>query len=474
MHSHPAHSNKGASAHSVHSHAHCTLNHHYFKLCKEMRNLLDTKISVYANVFATENQVCSLHDFLTDGSVKQQIDAIRQEADKAKRDAAKKMLPAATISGVFRGGHKAENLLQHSGLICIDVDAKDNPHITDWQTFKRQIATLKCVLWAALSASGRGVFLIIPIPPCDAKKHRLYFQSLALAFEKSGVKIDNNCSDICRLRGASYDDNAYINPHAEIFTKLPPSPKKPIAAAKMRHNGITDTRTTVGKVQECVRLVCAHKIDLTNGYSEWLKVGMALADLGESGREYFHLVSAQSASYNAAECDKKYSEILRSRRGAVNVGTFFHMCAAHGIKPQLSRTSSPATFTPIMATSSTPATTRATPSTTRAAPSPSSAATTPSRETPPITSPTRATTAAIPREPSEATVETWRRMLAEGSKAACSIPTPTATPPPATVTIVTAYSPTHTLEHIKLRHPAVGQLVDAFELGDVDDLDEPF
>lgn len=333
-----------------------------------MINYLDTPISVFDNVFAAEkSQVCRLRDFLCKDGIKHQIDAIRKESDKAKRDAMKRQLPVATISGVFARGHSASDMVEHSGLMCIDVDAQDNPHINDWEAFKKQVGQLPYVLYAGLSSSGRGVFVIMRIPKCDAKKHGLFFDLLQKAFARCGVTIDSHCRDVNRLRFASYDDNAYINENAEVYSTLPPVPKRLPKHAQMRSNAIIDTRTTIGKVEECVRLVCAHKIDMTNSYDEWLRLGMALADLGESGRTFFHDISQWNAKYTPEECDAKFSQLLRTRRGAVNIGTFFHICADHGIKPM----------------------------------------------------PPTGKKQTITREPSPATVATWRRMLAEGSRAAC-------------------------------------------------------
>src|SRR5690606_19168268 len=70
----------------------------------------------------------SVTDFINKikyGSWKNLIDPIRAETDKNKRSLLKRNLPAATVSGVFEE-RKEDLLLEHSGLIQIDVDNYTN------------------------------------------------------------------------------------------------------------------------------------------------------------------------------------------------------------------------------------------------------------------------------------------------------------------------------------------------------------
>lgn len=303
-----------------------------------MEDLLHRKISIYDNYFSNEPHISTLGNFLFDDSIRQKVDAIRKVDNKSIRDEMKKKLPCATISGIFKGGHSGENLVEHSGLLCIDIDAKDNPHITDWGLFKQQISAIRCVAFAALSVSARGVFLIILIPKCGVETHKRYFLALEEAFRKCGVKIDKNCKDISRLRGASYDDNYYFNPDATTFTNLPQPKPQPKPTAKMACNFDNDPLSTLGKVESCVSKICENKIDITNDYNDWIGIGFSLADLGEQGRKYFHAVSQFYQRYDIRKCDQQFDECLRSRKGKIHIGTFFHICKDYGIIPTPSPT----------------------------------------------------------------------------------------------------------------------------------------
>ena len=94
-----------------------------------MENLFDTKISFYENVADNVGTEISLRDFLFCDQYKEQIEHIRSIADEEQQKSLKKKLPQATISGTFAPTRKAENLMTHSNLLCIDIDRKDNPDV---------------------------------------------------------------------------------------------------------------------------------------------------------------------------------------------------------------------------------------------------------------------------------------------------------------------------------------------------------
>ena len=88
------------------------------------------RFSMFRSLADTSPQTVTLADlrmFISEGMCAELVDRIRAEPDKARRSELKRGLPCVTISGEFAGGHKAEHLVRHSGLICVDFDAADNP-----------------------------------------------------------------------------------------------------------------------------------------------------------------------------------------------------------------------------------------------------------------------------------------------------------------------------------------------------------
>lgn len=289
-------------------------------------DIFQTHISVYNGVTDNTGTRMPLGTFLFCKEYKDDILRLRAVFDKEKRNALKRSLPQATISGVFSPTRAKNNLSQHSGLICVDIDAKDNPDILDWETLKQDLSVLPQIAYCALSVSGKGLFLVIPLR--YPEKHLQQFRQLQIDFRKMGIMIDSACSDITRLRCLSYDEHPIINENATLY--------EGVYVEKPKHKSfptcfIYEGENTSAEVVVCCRKIHQCGIDITASYDDWLKVGCALATLGESGRSLFHICSQQNAKYNAAKTDKMFTDLLRRNYQQVNIGTFFWMCKQHGI-----------------------------------------------------------------------------------------------------------------------------------------------
>lgn len=289
-------------------------------------DIFQTHISVYNGVTDNTGTRMPLGTFLFCKEYKDDILRLRAVFDKEKRNALKRSLPQATISGVFSPTRAKNNLSQHSGLICVDIDAKDNPDILDWETLKQDLSVLPQIAYCALSVSGKGLFLVIPLR--YPEKHLQQFRQLQIDFRKMGIMIDSACSDITRLRCLSYDEHPIINENATLY--------EGVYVEKPKHKSfptcfIYEGENTSAEVAVCCRKIQQCGIDITASYDDWLKVGCALATLGESGRSLFHICSRQNAKYNAAKTDKMFTDLLRRNYQQVNIGTFFWMSKQHGI-----------------------------------------------------------------------------------------------------------------------------------------------
>ena len=98
------------------------------------------------------------------------------------------------------------------------------------------------------------------------------------------------------------------------------------------NEGTTPSDTST-RVQSLIAQLQATHTDITSGYTEWLKVGFAIAsEFGEAGRRYFHDISALYTGYDATECDKKYDECLKSDNGRTNISTLFYLAEQQGVK----------------------------------------------------------------------------------------------------------------------------------------------
>jgi len=271
------------------------------------------------------------------------IKYIRSVTDDEIRKNLKSQLPAITPSGIF-GIRQADMIEEYSGIICVDIDGKENKSIVDFEVLKRQLSQIPYIMYCGLSVSGKGLFCLIPI--AYPQKHKQHFKALERDFKALGITVDKSCSDICRLRGYSYDKEAYINQNtctyeACIETSLViPSPKGNIPQKQYvpdKSSFIPETKTggtpnnsdllnysidnlkvlvTSKKddIQNLIEKIEDQKIDITEENYDWFAIACILANIfGEEGRKLFHSVGQFYPRYTMEESNQKFSQCLQKR-----------------------------------------------------------------------------------------------------------------------------------------------------------------
>ena len=153
--------------------------------------------------------VVDVYRYLVGHYAKPQTDTLRSltspsEAKKYKAT----HFDYCTFSGLFRKRNEKE-LIQHSGLMCLDFD-----HVGNTDRFKEQLLKHDYFDTELMftSPSGDGVKWIIPI---DLKgwEHSRYFKAVANCIESTGLPpVDKSGSDVARSCFLPYDPQAYINP----------------------------------------------------------------------------------------------------------------------------------------------------------------------------------------------------------------------------------------------------------------------
>jgi hypothetical protein len=292
-----------------------------------MKNII---VSKFSNIRSTEPTNINLLDWLCDPSHKEFVSKIRKLSNKEEIKKLKSQLPSITPSGIFKV-RNANNLIKHSGLICIDVDSGDNPHLHDFSKVRDEIKKIKNVFFVALSVSGNGVFCLIPIK--YPEKHKEHFEALKIKFSNLGITIDKSCGDVSRLRIYSYDENAHINENATIFEQFIENKieKLPKRISPTIRNTQFNEKITLSKVMRLVTKLNDWSIDITENYNQWLQIGCAFAnEFGEEGRDIFHLVSQNHPKYHLGECDRFFTNCLE-RKYSYGIGTFFHWAEQYGL-----------------------------------------------------------------------------------------------------------------------------------------------
>lgn len=155
------------------------------------------------------------------GTYQPVIDTLRGIDDKDERTQFKaSSLYAFTISGRFHTWRKKENLIEHTNLLNIDIDAGANPNVTDWGQLRDLISKQNFIVSAFLSASGAGLSFVVRVLP---EEHHDCFLCIGYELEKNLIQIDRGVHDITRLRFTSYDPDIYINPDLEEIPYFRPT-----------------------------------------------------------------------------------------------------------------------------------------------------------------------------------------------------------------------------------------------------------
>ncbi len=269
----------------------------------------------------------SLFYFLTTGQYKyrEQIEEIRRCESERRRRALKSKLPAITPAGEF--SQRCNNgLLRYSGFVCIDIDGKDNPDISDFEAAKRSLAEFPGLAYAGLSVGGNGLYLLIRI--ATPENYAGHLNAITTDLYRRGIIADRSCKDIARLRGISFDPAPVLNPSAPAYTCIEDEQPEPIA-----HCPVPETSTdTARRVAAIVEIIETNGIDITEYYGDWFAIGQSLAaEFGEAGRGWFHTISAQSPKYRADACDRQYTRCMRAC-SRVSIATFFWYCKQYRIR----------------------------------------------------------------------------------------------------------------------------------------------
>ena len=196
--------------------------------------IFDVQVSAFTNYMDTESKAIPLAGWLTSSDYLEEQNHIRTMQHKVDRDILKAKLPAITPSALLvnrkQGLTDTERLIKHTGFMQIDIDYKDNIHLSPeyYNNLIEVLSSIDNIAYVGQSISGTGYYGLVPITQPD--KMNLHFVKFKeLIFKHYNIVLDKTKgSKITDLRGYSYTPNAYFNINAKPFNKLytPPAPCK--------------------------------------------------------------------------------------------------------------------------------------------------------------------------------------------------------------------------------------------------------
>lgn len=262
------------------------------------------------------SEVISLDDFLSGikyGKWRDNIEPIRKEIDKPKRDRLKRSLPSVTIGGVFKE-RTSDGLIEHSGFLCLDIDK-----------FNDRTALLQDKYTYALfsSTSGNGIAVVVRINPDKHKESYRWLENYY--FSNYGIAVDPAPKNVASLRYVSYDPDIYINTRSLLSKTKSETPRKIQSVPIILPDD---------QVGEMVQQVVSSRHNIAPDYDSYLRMGFAIASgFGESGRAYFHALSSVSEKYHSTQAEKQYDRCLDgASKSGISVGSFYWMLQNAGVK----------------------------------------------------------------------------------------------------------------------------------------------
>ncbi len=92
-------------------------------------------------------------------------------------------------------------------------------------------------------------------------------------------------------------------------------------------------------LERLTRAVEAARVDIAPTYKEYLALALAIAtDCGEAGRSHFHRICVYHSDYCYETADKFFTNLLKSNKGEVTLGSVFHLASQAGIQVKTENT----------------------------------------------------------------------------------------------------------------------------------------
>ena len=289
----------------------------------------------------------------------QRLRAMRQEfGSKAKKMPeyidTKKMLPGATLSGLFAlyeddslthpgqrvmVSRRESHLLQHTGWLAIDIDLADNIQLSNFENIRMVCRFRPEIGLLMRSCSGSGYFGLVKLAYPD--RHKEQFKALLKDYAAIGIMLDKACSNIGRVRFASWDDpeHIYINENVVPYKGLEGEQSQLVSLASRQtysshhenvgykeedNSNFWEQQRVQDRLIEVIvqELVGSHR-NITESYDEWVKAGWALRS-HPYGLHLFHQLSRCSSKYNEAQTNLKWQQLGNSK--TVTYNYLIHAC----------------------------------------------------------------------------------------------------------------------------------------------------
>ena len=274
-------------------------------------------------------------------------DGVGDEEIKPLRDWRKRekmRSPCIIPAGYYPQGHAASDKCEPTNLLCVDIDRKDNLHIStqEWGNLPADLLRStfgKYCVFVGESQSGwerGGYFVLVLLSGVDDFSTR--FAAVEKWFAAAGVKIDPAAKNINHCRAVSYQDNStragfctlpQVNAAAVPFgSKLRPKIEPPKYFAAKNYSGQDD----YSRAARACNYIHSHQVNICETFESWTKCAFALAAaFGMRGEDLFLQCASVSPKFNERENRRKYQNALQTHNGRTDVASFWYLLRAAGV-----------------------------------------------------------------------------------------------------------------------------------------------
>lgn len=297
--------------------------------------------------FDTDSIMVSMFEGATDATVKKDIsltevidmmgasvphpvvDIVRKLQPGKLRNEQKKRLPAFTISGTYEGKRSKGTFKQHSGVICIDIDGKENPALEDpdkFQDIKDDLINDQFSMAVFTTPSGTGLGVWVRIEPA---KHLEAFYNLEEYYRREhGIRVDKACKDETRLRFLTWDPEVEINEDARTFRRYSLVDEVPehVEVAEFAPGAESMPKERMLEVWEAMQFI------EPDSHQNLVDVGMALHSECV-GQEYYIMWCKWASTHEKHDpkiMPTKWSSFGDHPGSQINIETLFHMAYEGG------------------------------------------------------------------------------------------------------------------------------------------------
>lgn len=281
--------------------------------------------------------------------IRQRFNAAKAVGDDPKKAVAeyKLKLPAILWSGRF-STRASTGIIQHSGLLCLDLDHLSSEEIA---RLHDELRSDPHAYGCFVSPTGTGLKVVLRIP-ADAKRHYASFVAAERHMRnRYGVEVDQACKDVARLCFVSYDPGAWCHPNA---TELPvmdlESPRPAVAATTKIPPSASGGTEDEARILDAIRAIPSDDRDV------WLKVGFALHawDPGTRGFAIWDRWSGSSTKYDLDTQERTWAGMKEGRASEVTLGSLFALAKHNGWRDAKPRLNAPTASGPLEAEVSEP------------------------------------------------------------------------------------------------------------------------